>query len=146
MERAEGGSEMKFPETDIEFAMQAEIDALRADRDNWKKATEVAIAAEKANRAKLEAERDEMKQMAFDVSRLNDKRKEEMEQVEKWADQWMNTTKKKNAECDAFRTENAKLVERVSELALQLIYDDHGLAPELVEIARAALSRISEEA
>jgi uncharacterized membrane protein YccC len=111
---------MKLPATDIEFAMQAEIDALRADRDKLKE----------------------------EVERLRERIR--------FADQDCA------AECAGLRGENAKLVERVSELekALRAIEAASGDQPaamnmpaadwyrsrfyDCVATASAALSRASE--
>jgi cell division protein FtsB len=107
----------------------AALSVLEKARDNWKKATEVAIAAEKANRAKLEAERDKLK---AEVERLRERIR--------FADQDCA------AECAGLRGENAKLVERVSvlERALKQIADGQTNGQPCT-YARASLARASEE-
>jgi chromosome segregation ATPase len=72
----------------------AALSALEKERDNWKKATEVAIASEKANRAKLEAERDKLKE---EVERLKE--------MMRFADQDCA------AECSGLRGEVGRLTE-----------------------------------
>jgi chromosome segregation ATPase len=167
-----------FPQTDIEHAMQDEIDALIAERDNLKKACtafEQAADAYRTERDKLkEDDLNNQLRIADLVERVS-KLKEEVERLRervRFADQdcaaecagLRGEVERLTEACDGYlghaaglRAENAKLVERVSELelALEKIIErnqvdsykaDDPIDGPLAKIARAALSRTSEEA
>jgi chromosome segregation ATPase len=174
-----------FPQTDIEHAMQDEIDALIAERDNLKKACtafEQAADAYRTERDKLkEDDLNNQLRIADLVERVS-KLKEEVERLRervRFADQdcaaecagLRGEVERLTEACDGYlghaaglRAENAKLVERVSELerALGEIEFASGDQPaamnmpeadwyrsrfyDCVATASAALSRTSEEA